>query len=79
MISEVNESHFFNIETRMRISPIQSGTSRQEENFLTLDLRLRDEIEKNIIQSRSSRGDRDLLSSGSLWSGTGRYMINLGQ
>ena len=31
----------------MRISPIQSRTSRWDENFLTLDLRLRDGIEKN--------------------------------
>ena len=44
---EVNESHFFNFETRMRISPIQSPTLRGDENFLTLDLRLQDEIEKN--------------------------------
>ena len=55
---EVNESHFFNFETRMRISPIQSGTSRRDENILTLDLRLRDEIEKNsssisVIETRS--------------------------
>ena len=44
---EVNESHFFNFETRMRISSIQSRTSRRDENFLTLNLGLRDEIEKN--------------------------------
>ena len=30
---EVNESHFFNFETRMRIFPIQSRTSRRDENF----------------------------------------------
>ena len=46
MIYAVNESHFFNFETRMRISPIQSRTSRRDETFLTLNLRLRDEIEK---------------------------------
>ena len=44
--TEVNESYFFNFETRMRISPIQSCTLRRDENFWTLDLRLRDEIEK---------------------------------
>ena len=58
MIYAVNESHFFNFETRMRISPIQSRTSRRDENFLTVDLRLCDEIEKNsssisIIETRS--------------------------
>ena len=31
----------------MRISSIQSRTSRRDENFLTLNLGLRDEIEKN--------------------------------
>ena len=30
----------------MRISSIQSHTSRRDENFLTLNLRLRDEIKK---------------------------------
>ena len=30
---EHSEKHFFNLETRMRISPIQSRTSRQDENF----------------------------------------------
>ena len=37
----------FQLRDENRISPIQSGTSRRDENFLTLDLRLRDEIEKN--------------------------------
>ena len=31
--------------------------------FLTLNLRLRDETEKNVIQSQASRRDRDLLFS----------------
>ena len=44
--AEVNESHFFNFETRMKISPIQSRTSRRDENFLTLNLGLRDKIKK---------------------------------
>ena len=61
----------------MRIFPIQSCTLRQDDNFLTLNLGLRDEIKKkstvisstrqsiqsNPIQSRASRRDRDLLSS----------------
>ena len=38
---------FFNYETRMRLSSIQSCRWRRDENFLTLNLRLRDEIEKN--------------------------------
>ena len=42
---EVCKSHFFNLETRMRISPTQSHTSRQDRGFLTLNLTLRDETE----------------------------------
>ena len=42
----VSESRFFNLETRMRVSPIQSSTSKRGQEFLTLDLRLRDETEK---------------------------------
>ena len=44
--TEVSESHFFILETRMRVSLIQSRTSRREQEFLTLNLRLRDETEK---------------------------------
>ena len=44
--AEVSESHFFILETRMRISLIQSRTSRRDREFLTLNLRLRDETEK---------------------------------
>ena len=44
--SEVSESHFFILETRMRVSLIQSRTSRRDREFLTLNLRLRDETEK---------------------------------
>ena len=43
---EVSESHLFNLETRMRISPIQSRTSRRDREFMTLNLRLRDKTEK---------------------------------
>ena len=43
---EVSESHFFILETRMRVSLIQSRTSRRDREFLTLNLRLRDETEK---------------------------------
>ena len=46
MVAEVSESHFFNLETRMRISLIQSGTSRRDREFLTLILRLRDKTKK---------------------------------
>ena len=44
--AEVSESHFFILETRMRVSLIQSRTSRQDREFLTLNLRLRDQTEK---------------------------------
>ena len=46
--SEVSESRFFNLETRMRVSPIQSRSSRRDREFLTLTLRLRDETEKKF-------------------------------
>ena len=54
----VTESHFFNLETRMRVSPIQSRSSRRDREFLTLTLRLRDETEKKFppisgIETRS--------------------------
>ena len=45
-VPEVSESHFFILETRMRVSLIQSRTSRRDREFLTLNLRLRDETEK---------------------------------
>ena len=44
----VSESRFFNLETRMRVSPIQSRSSRRDREFLTLTLRLRDETEKKF-------------------------------
>ena len=54
----VSESRFFNLETRMRVSPIQSRSSRRDREFLTLTLRLRDETEKKFppisgIETRS--------------------------
>ena len=45
--AEVSESHFFNLETWMSISLIQSRWSRRDREFMTLNLRLRDESEKN--------------------------------
>ena len=56
--SVVSESRFFNLETRMRVSPIQSRSSRRDREFLTLTLRLRDETEKKFppisgIETRS--------------------------
>ena len=38
--AEVSESHFFILEMRMRVSMIQSRTSRRDREFLTLNLRL---------------------------------------
>ena len=57
-VSVVSESSFFNLETRMRVSPIQSRSSRRDREFLTLTLRLRDETEKKFppisgIETRS--------------------------
>ena len=54
----VSESRFFNLETRMRVSLIQSRSSRRDREFLTLTLRLRDETEKKFppisgIETRS--------------------------
>ena len=45
----VSESSFFNLETRMRVSPIQSRSSRRDREFLRLTLRLRDETEKKFL------------------------------
>ena len=47
--SEVSESHFFILETKMRISLIQSRTSRRDREFLTLSLRLQEETEKRSL------------------------------
>jgi len=44
----VSESRFFNLETRMRVSPIQSRSSRRDREFLTLTLGLWDETEKKF-------------------------------
>ena len=43
--AEVSESIFFILETRMGVSLIQSRTSRRDREFLTLNLRPRDETE----------------------------------
>ena len=47
-LAVVSESRFFNFETRMRVSPFQSRSSRRDREFLTLTLRLRDETEKKF-------------------------------
>ena len=74
---EVNESHFFNFETRMRISPIQSPTLRRDENFFDswsqasrrdrekffFNLGHRDEIEIYYFHSQASRQEREFLLS----------------
>ena len=49
---------FFNLKMRMRVSLIQSRSSRRDREFLTLTLRLRDETEKKFppisgIETRS--------------------------
>ena len=48
LLSVVSESSFFILETRMRVSQIQSRSSRRAREFLTLTLRLRDETEKKF-------------------------------
>ena len=58
----VSESRFFNLETRTRVSPIQSRSSKRDREFLTLTLKLRDETEKKFppisgIETRSSLSD----------------------
>ena len=70
--AEHSEKHFFNLETRMRISPIQSRTSRRDENLwhlisgfetrprkMSFNLRHRDEIEIYYLQSQTSRRERE--------------------
>ena len=61
--SEISEKHFSTLETRMRISHIQSRTSRRERDFLSPNLMLRDKTENNFFQSQASRRDRDLFFS----------------
>ena len=60
---EHSEKHFFNLETRMRISPIQSRTSRRDENLWHLISGFETRPRKMSFQSQASRRDRDLLSS----------------
>ena len=57
--SEVNESHFFNLETRMRISPDQSRTSRRYENFLHLISGF--EIKIYYLHSQATRREREFF------------------
>ena len=61
--TEISEKHFSTLETRMRISHIQSRTSRRERDFLSPNLMLRDKTENNFFQSQASRRDRDLFFS----------------
>ena len=60
-LPEISEKHFSTLETRMRISHIQSRTSRRERDFLSPNLMLRDKTENNFFQSQASRRDRDLF------------------
>ena len=60
-IPEISEKHFSTLETRTRISRIQSRTSRREREFLSHNLMLRDKTENNFLQSQASRRDRDLF------------------
>ena len=62
-VTEISEKHFSTLETRMRISHIQSRTSRRERDFLSPNLMLRDKTENNFFQSQASRRDRDLFFS----------------
>ena len=61
--AEISEKNFSTLETRMRISHIQSRTSRRERDFLSPNLMLRDKTENNFFQSQASRRDRDLFFS----------------
>ena len=60
-LAEISEKHFSTLETRTRISRIQSRTSRREREFLSPNLMLRDKTENNFLQSQASRRDRDLF------------------
>ena len=60
---EHSEKHFFNLETRMRISTNQSRTSRRDENLWHLISGFETRPRKMSFQSQASRRDRDLLSS----------------
>ena len=51
---EISEKHFSTLETRTRISRIQSRTSRREREFLSPNLVHRDENENNFLQSQAS-------------------------
>ena len=48
---------------RMRISPIQSRTSRRDREFLTLNIRLRDDTEKKISSNLGHRDEIEIYYS----------------
>ena len=48
---------------RMRISPIQSRTSRRDREFLTLNIRLRDDTEKKISSKLRHRDEIEIYYS----------------
>ena len=45
---------------RMRILPIQSRTSRRDREFLTLNIRLRDDTEKKISSNIGHRDETEI-------------------
>ena len=61
--SEISEKHLSTLETRKRISHIQSRTSRREREFLSPNLMLRDKTENNFLLSQAWRRDWDLFFS----------------
>ena len=58
-IPEHSERPFSTLETRSRISSFQSHASRQDREFLSLNLVLRDENENFFYQSQTSRRERE--------------------
>ena len=59
LVPEISEKHFSTLETRTRISHIQSRTSRRDREFLSPNLMLWDKTENNFLQSQASRRDRE--------------------
>ena len=53
------QKHFFNIKTRMRISPIPTTHKKTRREFLALNLRLRDETKKNFLEYRLRQFSRE--------------------
>merc|ERR1719341_2459447 len=58
LVAEHSERPFSTLETRSRISSFQSHASRQDREFLSLNLVLRDENENFFYQSQTSRRER---------------------